>query len=72
VFTPNFRLHESMNGVELLQQLFTHLNHRIPVIIVSGDNSIELKKTLSNTEHQLLIKPVFPAELYEAIRLSLE
>jgi len=68
----DFRLHEDINGLELLEHLFNHLQHKIPAIIISGNNSIELQKIMGSVDYGLLIKPVKPEELHRAILLALE
>ncbi|MEM7361298.1 MAG: hybrid sensor histidine kinase/response regulator [Pseudomonadota bacterium] len=63
----DFRLHQSRNGLQVVEHLREQFDSNIPAIIISGDRSEELKSALAETDLGLLSKPVNPAELHAMI-----
>jgi CheY-like chemotaxis protein len=59
----DYRLHDSINGIDVLDQLYSRFSLEIPSLIVSGDNSTELNKLLESTAYHFLSKPVQPQAL---------
>jgi signal transduction histidine kinase/CheY-like chemotaxis protein len=54
----DYRLHESINGVELVQSLKQEFDLDIPCIIISADKSDELVKNVKKYGFPLIDKPV--------------
>ena len=59
----DYRLHDSINGVDALDQLYSQFQLEIPSVIVSGDNSNELNQRLKGSAYHFLSKPVQPQTL---------
>lgn len=63
IIVCDYRLHDSINGVDVLDRLYNQFTLDIPSIIVSGDNSNELRRLLEGTAYHFLSKPVQPQTL---------
>ncbi|MBL4671566.1 MAG: response regulator [Arenicella sp.] len=72
IILSDFRLHQTSNGVQVIEKLRQQFGSNVPAIIISGDRSTELKDELKNTGLGLLAKPISPDKLHKMILSMLE
>ena len=59
----DYHLSEGANGIDAIRAINSEISDAIPCIMISSDNSPELRKQLEEMEIPLLTKPVDPARL---------
>jgi CheY-like chemotaxis protein len=61
-----------LTGLDLAQE-FLSLRTNVPIILCTGyGESITLERARAMGIRQIILKPIIPAQLLEAIRLALE
>jgi len=68
IILSDYRLHEQINGIELIDQLKQEFELDIPCVIISGDKSGQLLRKASEYGFNCLLKPVNIALLNSTLR----
>lgn len=68
IVLADFHLDGGETGLELLQALNYHWHTRLPAVVISADNSAEIRGQVEDSGYQFLAKPVKPAALRGLIR----
>jgi CheY-like chemotaxis protein len=68
IVLADFHLDGGETGLELLQALNYHWHTRLPAVVISADNSAEIRGQVEGSGYQFLAKPVKPAALRGLIR----
>jgi len=63
----DYRLRENTTGVQVIDQLETVLNKRLPTIIITGDTSPQILREINQSGRYVLHKPVAPQKLRQFI-----
>ena len=68
IVLADYHLDNEENGLDVLQALSYHWNCPLPAIVISANNSDELRKTVKRDGYLFLPKPVQPGSLRAAMR----
>lgn len=72
IILSDYRLKGGENGINAIRAILTHLDKRVPALIITGDTSPERLKEVALSGFGLLHKPVEPAELRTFIQRQLK
>ena len=67
----DYRLENATTGLDAVDELRTYLKQSVPAIILTGDTSPLVLKTISDSGHHLLNKPIDGDHLQQAIHAIL-
>lgn len=67
----DYRLENGTTGLDATDALLTYLQQPVPAIILTGDTSPTVLKTISDSGHHLLNKPIDGDRLQQAINAAL-
>ncbi len=68
----DYRLENAATGLDAIEELLTYLQQPVPAIILTGDTSPLVLKTISDSGHHLLNKPIDGDHLQQAIHSVLQ
>lgn len=54
----DYRLKDKLHGIDAASAVLNHFNVKVPVLIVTGDSSIEIVSHIEKTNYHQLLKPV--------------
>jgi Na+/proline symporter/signal transduction histidine kinase/CheY-like chemotaxis protein len=68
IVLADFHLDNDETGLALLQALNYHWHTRLPAVVISADNSLEVREQVESAGYHFLAKPVKPAALRGVMR----
>lgn len=68
IVLADFHLDNGETGLQLIEALNYHWHTRLPAVVISADNSEEIRAQVENAGHRFLAKPVKPAALRGVMR----
>lgn len=68
----DYHLSLGENGIDAARELCNHVGHDIPIIVITGDTTVDVDSFTATRGVDILYKPVRPGELRESIQRNLE
>ena len=68
IVLADFHLDNDETGLALLQALNYHWHTRLPAVVISADNSLEVREQVESAGYHFLAKPAKPAALRGVMR----
>jgi Na+/proline symporter/CheY-like chemotaxis protein len=68
IVLADFHLDNDETGLQLIEALNYHWHTRLPAVVISADNSIEVRAQVEGAGYRFLAKPVKPAALRGVMR----